>query len=510
MRRIQKLMVVLIVLMINLSACSQINTPVNNEPETGLDHGTVKIIQEDGGPSQGGIVNLFMTTPDTLNPLTTKNETVCQMASFVFDALFLDSPDGQLKKGLIDSYTISNDGMIVDLVLKDNILFHDGQTLSADDVAFSVETIQKVGSRSLYYDYVKSVDSVKLLTRLSCRLVLNKEDPEILNKLTFPIIPRHVFEDWPIEGYSDALKLIGTGPFIFKSYEENTISLIRNDSWYYVNASDGLGHPIWLDGINFKIYPDESYMMEAFQKKEIDVAFNDVVYMEGFSQRTDLYFRQYESNVLEFLAISPTGKDNSPVSQEAFRSILIDYLWGYEGLIDSDAGKLIIPIEANEMGSSRADTLKALSEAGFTYDQEKNVLTYQKNGIKIPVVLSLRYNSFNDERKSVSQKITNALFEIGITVNAETANQAELQALAGNGRFDMMLLGCRIPYYTDVSGALALVGETLGMGEQSFTLMPLYRKYSAVLYQKTLRGSREPSWKNIYSGWTEWYLVQNQ
>lgn len=510
MRNVQKLVVILLILLLTLSACSQELAPVTQEPETGLDHGSVRIIQEDGGPSPGGVLNLFMTNPDTLNPLTTKNPTVRHLSSFVFDALFIEASEGDLKNGLVDSYTFSDDALIVDIVLKDNILFHDGGTLTADDVAFTIQSIKEAGARSFYYDYVSSIDSVKTVTRLGLRMVLKEADSEILNKLTFPIVPRHVFKDWPIEGHSDSMKLIGTGPFKFKAYEEGEIALLRNDSWWYLEDPQGLSHPIWLDGISFMVYPDESYRMEAFQKQVIDIAYMEEGHMEGYAQRTDLYFKQYESNILEFLAISPVGTENSPVSQGAFRSILLNYLMGYESLIPVKAGKLVLPEGMSEMGNSRGDTLKSLLEAGFSYDQEKNVLTYQKNGIKIPVKLSLKYNGLNGERKSVSQWVTNALFEIGIQVNADNTTPSEQQALVLNGRYDLMLLGCRIPYYTDIQGALKLASETLKMSGQPSTLLPLYRLYGAVLYQNNLRGPREPVWKNIYNGWTEWYLVQKQ
>jgi peptide/nickel transport system substrate-binding protein len=509
MKKVQKLTLMILMMMLVFSGCEQLTAPSVSQPETGVDHGNAKIVEEDGGPSQGGIINLFMITPDTLNPLTTRNQTVRQMASFVFDTLFMEDSEGRVKDGLVDRYTLSDDGLILDITLKDNVYFHDGQALSAEDVAFSVGLIQSAGNRSFYYDYVKGIESVKIITRLGLRIVLSKADTEILNKLTFPIVPQHVFENWPMEGHSDSLTLIGSGPFVYKSYQDNAIILERNNAWWYVDAPNGLGHPIWLDGIVFKVYPDESYMMEAFHKKEIDIASDEITYMEGFSQRTDIYFKPYEGNTLEFLALSPVGKDNSPIAQVDFRQILIDYLWGYDDLIPSQLGKLVIPEGTSEMGSSRGATLAALTEAGFTYDQEKNVLTYQKNGIRIPVTLTLRYNNVSDERKGIGQRMANALFEIGITLKVEAGTQAELQTLAASGRYDMMLMGCRIPEYTDVSGALKVVREALGMGEKAFTIMPLYRKYSAVLYQKTLRGLREPTWKNIYNGWTEWYLMQN-
>jgi hypothetical protein len=67
------LFILILVISIVVSGCiRQVNTPVE-EPMTGFDHGTVKIIREDVGPSKGGFLNLFMVFPDTLNPLTSRS-----------------------------------------------------------------------------------------------------------------------------------------------------------------------------------------------------------------------------------------------------------------------------------------------------------------------------------------------------------------------------------------------------------------------------------------------------
>lgn len=506
MKNVQKLMLMTLISALLVTGCSQLAVPVEQMPETGLDHGSVKIIHEDQGPSQGGTLNLFMVKPDTLNPLITQNQTVRHLSSFVFDSLFYEDNEGNLKNGLVESYTLSTDGLMLDIILKDNIRFHDGQTLTSDDVAFSVQTIKDSGERSFYKDFISNIDSLKAVTRLSLRFILKKPDPGIREKLTFPIVSSHVFKDWPVEGHGDSLKLIGTGPFIFDSYKEDTVSLLRNPSWWNLTQG-GLSHPIWPDGINFRVYSDESQMMDAFQKQEIDIAYIEEGNMEGYSQRSDIYFEQYESGLLEFLAFSVIGKDHSPIQVESFRTILMDYLSEYAGLTPLGIGKSSIPQTRAE--TNRAMTLDALAAAGYAYDEDKNVLSFYRNGGKVPVTLSLRYNGLNTDRQEVSQWLTGALFEIGIQVNPETATYAEQQALVKSGKFDMMLLGCRLPLYSDSDGALELVKESLGMSGQNHVVFPLYRKYGAVLYHSSVRGLRSPQFKNIYNGWSEWYLVKN-
>ena len=288
MKRVHSLSMVILIISFVISGCSQQLQNPQHEPITEIDDGAVKVIYEDVGPSQGGILKLFMVSPETFNPLTTQDPYVRQLSTFVFDSLFYEDQYGLIKKGLADSYKFSQDGLILDIELRDNIIFHDSTPLSSDDVAFTLETIKNAGEKSLYYDNVSNIEDIKTLTRLSFRLILNKADSDFIERLTFPIIPKHVFEDWPIEGHKDSMRLVGTGPFKYDSYSSDAISFLRNDSWWFLEAEDGISHPIWLDGITFKLYSDKSQMMQAFQRQQIDIAWLEEGDLDSYSKRSDI------------------------------------------------------------------------------------------------------------------------------------------------------------------------------------------------------------------------------
>ncbi|MGI6622150.1 MAG: ABC transporter substrate-binding protein [Acetivibrionales bacterium] len=507
------LFILILVISIVVSGCiRQVNTPVE-EPMTGFDHGTVKIIREDVGPSKGGFLNLFMVFPDTLNPLTSRSIYVSQLAKFVFDSLFIENEDEIPEKSLVDRYNISQDGLILDLDLKDNILYHDGEMLTADDVAFTLETIKKAGKKSFYLNQVSNISNVNVLSRLSLRIVLKKPDNNIIKKLTFPIIPRHVFKDWPVEGHSEKMKLIGTGPFMFESYNEDFIKLVRNDSWWALNDSESLIDTIWIDGIIFKLYSADEEMMQAFQRQQIDIAWLEEGELESYSKRADIYINKYESSIMEFMVLSPVGNTNSPFSMESFRSVIIQYLRWYEQFNPLSTGKTVLGrlSDNNQLDmKDKNGAIDSLINEGFNYDDEKNYFYTYKNGVRQPVTISITYNIVNTDRQSMSQWISDALANIGIKVEQEARTYDEQQSLIKSGKFDMMLLGCSLPAYTDDAETMELLKDSLNVSGNNDVILPLYRKYGAVLYHNHIRGARKPVWKNIYNGWHEWYLVHSQ
>ncbi|MCX7774383.1 MAG: ABC transporter substrate-binding protein [Clostridia bacterium] len=496
-----------------VSGCGQqAQNTIDENPTPMVDSNTGKVVREDQGPAQGGFLNLFMTTPDTLNPLTTKNPYVRQLSTFVFDPLFKENLDGSMKADLADSFTFSQDSSILDIKLKDGILFHDGEPLTADDVVFSVESVKRAGDKSLYRDHVSNIQSVKAVSRLDIRIVMNAPDMRLTEKLTFPILPQHVFKDWPIEGQPADRKLVGTGSFKFDSYKDNTIKLVRNDNWWFVSKADGLNHPVWLDGIHFRVYKDDSEMMVAFQKQEVDIAFLEDGDLQSYSKRADIFFSQYENNTLEFIALSSQGETGSPISQEAFRTILLKYICGYAAKTPLGSGNPAYE-STPEYGAeisrlSREDTIKALLDQGFTYLEDKNTLYMNKNGSKVPITLTLKFNGINSDRQKEAEWLTIALEDIGIQLIPQNVSYADEKNVITTLKYDMMLLGCRMPLFTDMTGTLELLKTSMGTNGQNAVILPFFRKNGAVLYNNRIRGPRMPVWKNIYNGWEEWYLVQ--
>lgn len=513
MKIVRDLILVLIVVCLGFSGCSFQMAEAPQEPITGLDDGSVKVIREDVGPSSGGILNLFMVTPQTFNPLTTTNLYVRQLSTFVFDTLFYKDEQGNMKNGIVDSFSFDQDGLILDIKLKEKILFHDGTTLSSDDVAFTLESINRAGTDSIYSQNISNIKSINTLTRTKLRVIMNHPDTEIINSLTFPILPKHVFKDWPIKGHNDSMKLIGSGPFMFNSYDDTSINLIRNESWWFVDEEGGLNHPIWLDGITFKIYPNESDMMQAFQRQQIDIAWLEEGEINSYSKRADIFFNKYLSNILEFLILSPSGEKNSPLQQDDFRNIIIKYLRSY--VLDNpfEQGMLTNHIEPNRKSMdslSKIGAINALEEIGFNYDVKENFLYILKNRYKSQVTISLIYNGLNTDREKLSIWLTEALAQIGIVVKAKSATYEEQYDLIENQRFDMMLLGCRIPLHGNEDETLELLSYNLNLRDEDHVVLPLYRKYGAVLYHNYIRGDRSPVWDNIYNGWHHWYIVPSQ
>jgi|GEM_PF-323334 len=510
MKKKVSIALVMVILISCLSGCGR--EGVSNEDYsyyTGSEE--MPVSSQDSGPAQGGRLRLFMTTPDSINPLYTFNEYVMQMSRFVFDPLFEPAGEDNCINMLAESWQLSQDGMTLDIKLRDGVKFHDGTDFSAQDVAFTIDAIKNAMYRSPYAKCVSNIDSVMVSDRLNIRIIFKKYDPDFLMKLTFPVLPAHVFENWPIDGYDYSQKLIGTGAYKFDSFTKDRISLSRNDDWWYASSSEGPGHPVWINGIDFVIHENDYEMMSSFQKNVIDIALVTGTNMDYYSGRSDIFYSQYEGNRFEFVLLSTSGSDGKKMQDEKFRTVLLRYLAGCMNTNPPDTGiPAVKEVHWGWEAIGREDAIQALEQLGMVYDEAKNVLYTYRSGSKTKLTLGIKYNSLDLYRQTIAEWIRDALQEIGINAVPENSSEDDEMKAVDNGRFDIMILGSRIPVYSNLEETLDMICENLGFEGQDAVIMPLYREAEGVLYNARIRGSKEPFWKNVYNGWTEWYIVEQE
>jgi len=81
--------------------------------------------------------------PFILNPILTQaNEADTELEALIYNSLFTYDNQGELQPSLAQSYDISDDGKTYTVILNKNVLWQDGSDFTADDVIFTIESIQ--------------------------------------------------------------------------------------------------------------------------------------------------------------------------------------------------------------------------------------------------------------------------------------------------------------------------------------------------------------------------------
>jgi len=176
---------------------------------------------------------------DLLNPLSSTLYVDRQIFDLIYDYLVrLNNSNEPIPSAAKDWEVV--DDTTVKVTLKDNLKFHDGEVLTAEDVKFTFDYGKQYGFGSLD-SYVQPIKSVEVNDNLSLTFHLNKPTGYFISGslVSIPILPKHIWED-VIEkenletphDWSNP-KPIGSGPFKFERWRSGEeISLVKFEDYH--------------------------------------------------------------------------------------------------------------------------------------------------------------------------------------------------------------------------------------------------------------------------------------
>jgi len=224
---------------------------------------TTTVVAENGGVYREGVSG----APHYLNPLLSAfNQTDQDLTPLIFNGLVKVDARGMYHPDLASRWWVDSTGMTYTLSLRPGVRWHDGQLFTADDVLYTIHTMQSPdfpGLQSLH-DFWSNIQ-VKKITDYVVQFRLAEPLSSFLDALTIGILPAHLWQDIPVDVLDKSdlnLNPVGTGPFKFQALYRDHLALVPNPFW------PG-GRP-YLQGIDFYFYPNSFSVLTAYQKGEVD------------------------------------------------------------------------------------------------------------------------------------------------------------------------------------------------------------------------------------------------
>lgn len=518
----------------------------------------------DRGPVGGGVLKLFTTTPDTLNPVLTKNIYVADFLDFIYESLVALDQNGRPVPALSDSWSVSTDGLVWDFHIRSGVQWQDGQTLTAADVQYTFDFILNGRTDSVYKRQLQNVATYTAEDESSFKMVLRKPNSFTPETMTFPVLPAHIQAERDPAADSN-FRPVGTGPFRFGSYEKDKrVVLEANEDWWYLKSHpDGAEDMMYLKEIDVSIYNSSDDAINAFQTGDTDAVCVNSADFNKYNGRTDLLIKKYVSRDFDFLAFNlynPIFADvyvrkavdaainRNSIVRDAFRgdALAADLPVSPESWLFSDMQK------PDSMEAAPVDEL--LKQGGWkekTNAPSNNGSRYYKsiNGVRKDLNIEILVNSSNSSRVSVADMICSQLKSKGIAAKVVLLGWEEMLARIDARKFDVALLGCRTTQVPDISFLYSNsylpayqslrgdVGRNVSgysnpevnsyiekiFAEQSDTVkkamffnmkqlieedvpyIGLYFTENAVIYRKNVRGLLNPYVWNKYNDVTRWY-----
>lgn len=211
----------------------------------------------------GSFVEGVVGSPRFINPIYSQNSDVDRdLVEIIFSSLVPD---------LAEEVRIQKDGEIYEISLKQNVFWHDGEKLTADDVIFTIKTIQNPDYKSPLRANYLGID-VEKLDEYTVRFKLNNPYSAFNERLNVKIMPEHIWKDITPQNFlltNYNLKPIGSGPYQFKTLKQNgSNSIVSLELVKFKNYFED--EKPYLSEISFRFYDSEKKLTEAAQKGEVD------------------------------------------------------------------------------------------------------------------------------------------------------------------------------------------------------------------------------------------------
>lgn len=559
------LYMILIVLMLSLVGCKDEETELGpDNPNTAEDN--IQINE----PLEGGMVSIPLTNFSTLNPILTDNSSYYHFSKLIFEGIFEFDDNLQPSLKLGQSYDISEDGKKILVKLKDNIKWHDGQELTASDVEFTIDVIKRAGIDSTYGKVFREAASIdeninlnkfintKLIDNKNIEIIFDGEYANILEVLSFPIIPKHIFRNTDSALIMEDYKPIGTGPFKFTNYEKfKTVNLKRNPDYW--------NGPVYIEDIIGKVLDDNELILTSFETGQIDFAFSMDVDWDKYRQNERIQVYEYISSDYEFLGFSfkdeNISKDQARAIKKAInygidRQNIIQSLYlghGTQTDVPLHPKSYLIDEVSDKYGYNLTFAREELKNAGYI-DRDGDGIVEDEDGKALS--LSLLTNTYNPSRLRAGEIIVEDLIKMGIHsylvedrikdgfVSQEEKDRqwTSIEDNMKKGNFDIALLGWK----TSVIPNMAYMFHSSKVNETNFInyedeamdqiletslsssldnkkqvyknlqeyiledlpYVSLFYKNQALLVDAKIKGELNPNFFNLYEGLEKCFIIK--
>ncbi len=304
---------------------------------------------------------------DTLHPMNYSTTVEINVLNQIYDSLMYYDADGTKdpEPRIAESYEISEDGLDYTFHLRNDVTFHNGTPLTAEDVVFSLELFKASeyqGSQLAMMDSVEALDDYTVVCHLSSPYA------PFLQAVCTPNIASKAYYESSEEDFVN--NPVGSGPYKFVSRSKASNIVLEAYEDYYRGAAE-------IKNITFEVIPDSTTKAIALQTGEINFAEIDSASKAQLSANPDITIAEAPTSGFSYIAMNTEVEPfNDPLVRQA-----VNYAIDRENLVqvcyDGEA-------EVNSNICSKERFGYSDDQFQYTYDPEKAKELLEEAGITTP------------------------------------------------------------------------------------------------------------------------------
>lgn len=203
-------------------------------------------------------------SPDTLNLGVAVLAEAYTIAELVYDSMYQLNLDGTYSLEVAESVFVSDDGLTYTYKIRNGITWHDGESMTASDIAFSYNLYREQADYPFLSVYTGYFDTIEAFDDTTLVLTLTEAIPNIESQLLFLyILPEHIWTGVDPVEYENT-DMIGTGPFKMEEYAQNQFVRLSAVKDHYLQGPQ-------IDEVIFQTFDNQDALVQALRTGDVDM-----------------------------------------------------------------------------------------------------------------------------------------------------------------------------------------------------------------------------------------------
>ena len=461
-------------------------------------------------------IRLALNHAKSLNPYDEQDAANLQAFRLVYEPLFDYDSNMRAVPVLAESWTVSEDGQAITVKLKDGVKFHNGKTLTSNDVINTVSLI--LAGDTAYSEGV--IERAQIIDKRTVLIRFFTKQMNAEEKLMFPIIEKN------------SSGIMGTGPYKLDGKESTDVYGFSRFPEYH-------GVMPQISFVKMINTPDIDSVVRLFDIGETDILTSDAFDYATFKVGAEMSVYDYPINSMVYMGVN---FDNSIFWGESTRQALM-YVINKEEIIEKamyqkavEADFPINPsswlypkeleykkdnVRAEELLAqdswTRSDGVYARMIDGKRQNFKINMLVLEDS--KMQAVADIIENAFDNfgidchvvvkGEEEFSQSISNKEYDVFLG-STELSGSADFERLTGAGNVfgylnsNLDTITGQIRTERDETALKQKYAECCGIFLKDVQFIPLFFYKEAVVVGKNISKNVVPGLYNPFYNIAEW------
>lgn len=369
----------------------------------------------------GKVEGALLGAPSTLDPMHAQSHAELTVSGLVFDTLYRVELGGSTEPRLAEGRPELDDKTrTVRIAIKRGVKFHDGSTLTADDVAASLSRA-RAGAGKWALAPIGSVKAVGDAIELSLRAPV---DPAVMLSLAPSAITKG--------GRAPGARPIGTGPFLLEAFDRANRRLVLGA------FEDHHAGRTYLDRVTLRWFDRADTEAKRFETDNAQLSARGVAAFTGGQPK-------YRAGAVDgpkaLLVYVGFGRKHADVLREpAFRRAL-DLALDRNGLVSVNRGEAVlpagepVPVEAGGAAPTQVVRTGDLAAARAALAQARKRVP----ALASPPTLEIAFEDTRPDDREIAERVARALGKLGIPSTLSALAGHELRDRIARGATDLHL-----------------------------------------------------------------------